>query len=125
MILQALIDQILQRFQHEKRAQVCLWFDEKQEFRRLIPEFKQYLQENEETLFCLLDYSSEEGRGQIGIKHRIFKERSGLSPEERGKKSDLSYMCPSRKSGWKALMKKETITLNSSWSTRWPASCGG
>ena len=53
MIFQALNDQFLQRFQHEKRAQICLWFDEKQEFRRLIPEFKQYLQEKEETPFCL------------------------------------------------------------------------
>jgi hypothetical protein len=37
MILDALIAQFQQRFQHEKRAQVCLWFDEKGEFTRLIP----------------------------------------------------------------------------------------
>ena len=92
MIFQALIDQFLQRFQHEKRAQVCLWFDEKQEFRRLIPEFKQYLQEMEEPPFCLLDYSPEEGRGQIGIKHRIFKERSGLSQQERKNKRFVVYV---------------------------------
>ena len=32
MILQALVDQFKRRFQYEKRAQVCLWFDEKEEF---------------------------------------------------------------------------------------------
>ena len=35
MILEALVNQFVQRFQHEKRAQVCLWFDERQEFERL------------------------------------------------------------------------------------------
>lgn len=92
MILQTLIDQFLQRFQHEKRAQVCLWFDEKQEFRRLIPEFKQYLQEKEDPPFCLLEYNPEEGRGQIEIKHRIFKERSGLSQQERKNKRFVVYV---------------------------------
>ena len=37
MILPALVDQFRQRFQHEKRVQVCLRFDEKSEFARLLP----------------------------------------------------------------------------------------
>lgn len=92
IILQALIDQFLQRFQYEKRAQVCLWFDEKQEFRRLIPAFKQYLEETDGAPFLLLDYDPEEERGQIRIKHRIYRECSGLSPEERKKKRFVIYV---------------------------------
>ena len=37
MILEALVSQLEQRFQHEKRARVCLWFDERGEFARLLP----------------------------------------------------------------------------------------
>ena len=37
MILPALVDQLRQRSQDEKRAQVCLWFDEKAEFLRCCP----------------------------------------------------------------------------------------
>ena len=37
MILEALVSQLEQRFQHEKRARVCLWFDERSEFARLLP----------------------------------------------------------------------------------------
>ena len=33
MILDALVNQFVQRFQHEKRAQVCLWFDERRNSR--------------------------------------------------------------------------------------------
>lgn len=92
MILQVLTDQFQQRFQHEKRAQVCLWFDEKQEFRRLIPGFKQYLEETDCAPFHLLDYDPVEGRGQIWIKHRIYRERSGLSAENRKKKRFVIYV---------------------------------
>ena len=35
MILDALVNQFARRFQHEKRAWVCLWFDERREFARL------------------------------------------------------------------------------------------
>ena len=37
MILEALVSQLEQRFQHEKRARVCLWFDERREFQRILP----------------------------------------------------------------------------------------
>ena len=50
MILQALTTQINQRFQHEKRAQVCLWFDPSQEFARLLPSFAKYLNQMSEVL---------------------------------------------------------------------------
>ena len=44
MILSSLIDQLRQRFQHEKRAQVCLWFDDKQEFARLLLPLRAHLE---------------------------------------------------------------------------------
>ena len=43
MILQALITQIQQRFSHEKRARVCLWFDPQGEFERLLPALASHL----------------------------------------------------------------------------------
>ena len=43
MILEALVSQIEQRFQHEKRARVCLWFDERQEFRRILPSLESHV----------------------------------------------------------------------------------
>ena len=43
MILDALIAQFQQRFQHEKRAQVCLWFDDKGEFTPLLPALREHL----------------------------------------------------------------------------------
>jgi hypothetical protein len=43
MILEALIAQFEQRFQHEKRGQVCLWFDDKGEFAPLLPAFREHL----------------------------------------------------------------------------------
>jgi len=92
MILQALIDQFLQRFQYEKRAQVCLWFDEKREFLRLIPALNQYLAEMGKAPFYLLDYNPENSWGQIWIKHRIYMERAGLSPEERKNKRFVVYI---------------------------------
>ncbi|MCY3818401.1 MAG: PglZ domain-containing protein [Gammaproteobacteria bacterium] len=71
MILPALVDQFGQRFQHEKRARVCLWFDEKGEFQRLLPALRAHLEAMPAPPFELLEYDVERRRGQIWIKHRI------------------------------------------------------
>ncbi len=47
MILDALVNQLNQRFQYEKRARVCLWFDERQEFARLLPAVRSHLAQHE------------------------------------------------------------------------------
>jgi len=41
VILESLITQFQQRFDYEKRAQVCLWFDEKREFIGLLPALRE------------------------------------------------------------------------------------
>ena len=77
MILPALVDQFRQRFQHEKRAQVCLWFDEKAEFLRLLPALRDHLEAMSSSPFEILEYDAERHRGQIWIKHSIH----GTLPE--------------------------------------------
>ena len=71
MLLQALTTQLEQRFQHEKRAQVCLWFDEKREFLPLMPAFDQFLAEHKQPPFSLLVYDAEQSHGQIWLKRCI------------------------------------------------------
>ena len=83
MILPALVDQFRQRFQHEKRAQVCLWFDEKAEFLRLVPALQDHLQAMQAPPFRILQYDAERRHGQIWIKHRIYRTLEALSAEER------------------------------------------
>ena len=43
MILAALVEEFARRFQYEKRARVCLWFDEKREFDAILPKLHEYL----------------------------------------------------------------------------------
>ena len=56
MILEALVAQIEQRFQHEKRARVCLWFDERREFARLVPLLGTHVASRPKPPFVLLAY---------------------------------------------------------------------
>jgi hypothetical protein len=58
MILEVLASQLDQRFQHEKRAQVCLWFDEKREFARLLPTLQSHLAGQKRLPFVLLEYDA-------------------------------------------------------------------
>ena len=82
MILPALVDQFRQRFQHEKRAQVCLWFDEKAEFLRLLPALRDHLEAMQTPPFQVLEYDSERRHGQIWIKHRIHRALDAPPAEE-------------------------------------------
>lgn len=81
MILDTLIAQLKHRFQHEKRARVCLWFDEKQEFYRLVPPLKERLTALSPAPFRLLEYNEEAYHGQIWVKHQIHKDLSSCPPE--------------------------------------------
>lgn len=92
MILEALTTQITQRFQHEKRACVCLWFDEKREFMRVLPGIRNYLAHLGTQPFELLEYDPSEQRGQIWLKHRIHQQLAGLAEPDRKKKRFLVYL---------------------------------
>jgi hypothetical protein len=83
MILESLVTQIEARFQHEKRAAVCLWFDEKEEFRRLLPALEAHLLARKHPPFELLAYDAERRRGQVWLKHRVHERLAGLPASER------------------------------------------
>ena len=83
MLLPALVDQFRQRFQHEKRAQVCLWFDEKAEFLRLLPALRDHLQAMQAPTIRILEYDAERRHGQIWIRHQIHRTLEALPAEER------------------------------------------
>ena len=92
MILDALTSQINQRFQHEKRAQVCLWFDPSREFSRLLPSFERHLDQMSEAAFTLLRYDAKALHGQVWLKHQVYCELSGLNDAERKQKRFLIYL---------------------------------
>ena len=73
MILDVLVNQLVQRFQYEKRAPVCLWFDERREFVRLLPALRKHLAAVSHPPFRLLEYDEEQRRGQIWLKYQIWR----------------------------------------------------
>ena len=83
MIVEALVSQLEQRFQHEKRAQVCLWFDEKQEFARLLPALRAHLTTKKQPHLMLLEYDAPQNRGQVWLKYRVHQLLSETPYEER------------------------------------------
>ena len=62
MLLDALVAQLHHRFQHEKRARVCLWFDEKRDFERLLPPLQERLASMAEPLWEAADALPVAGR---------------------------------------------------------------
>jgi hypothetical protein len=82
MVLEALVGQFVQRFRHEKRAQICLWFDERQEFARMLPALHEHLGQMTAAPFRLLEYDADRGRGQVWLKYQIFRavEEAALEP---------------------------------------------
>ena len=71
MILGALVEEFGRRFQHEKRARVCLWFDEKREFDVVLPKFNARLAAHQPAPFTLLRYEPEVFHGQIWLKGQV------------------------------------------------------
>ncbi len=92
MILQALIDQLNQRFQHEKRAQVCLWFDEKEDFARLLPSLRAHLEAMKSPPFRVLEYDASRCHGQIWLKHQVYRALDVLPREKRRHQRFLLYL---------------------------------
>ncbi|MYG00239.1 hypothetical protein F4212_14065 [Candidatus Poribacteria bacterium] len=92
MILQALVDQFKQRFQHEKRAQVCLWFDEKEEFVRLLPSFRAHLESMRSPPFRVLEYDVGQRHGQIWLKYQVYRTLDALPEDERQRQRFLIYL---------------------------------
>ena len=76
MIPSAFISQIQQRFSHEKRARVCLWFDPASEFSRLLPVFSQHLADIKAPPFLLLAYDRSQKHGQLWLKRQVELSRS-------------------------------------------------
>jgi hypothetical protein len=71
MILAAVIEEFTRRFQYEKRARVCLWFDEKREFDAILPKLQQQLASAQPAPFTLLQYEQQSFHGQIWLKDQI------------------------------------------------------
>jgi PglZ domain len=93
MILESLVSQLEQRFQHEKRAQVCLWFDEKVEFARLLPTLRTHLDQMKRPLFVLLEYDAGATHGQIWLKHLVHQVLSqAANAEERRRLRFVLYV---------------------------------
>lgn len=91
MILEALVAQIVQRFQHEKRANVCLWFDPAREFVRLLPGLRDHLASLATPPFELNEYDEGACRGQVWLKQRVHSELARLPSTDRQQRRFLMY----------------------------------
>ena len=92
MIAGALIKQLNSRFQHEKRAHVCLWFDEKREFNRMLAVFSAHLAQLPKPPFILLAYDPGQNHGQIWLKHRIYAILKPLDKKKRRQQRFVIYL---------------------------------
>ena len=92
MILDALVNQFVQRFQHEKRARVCLWFDERREFYRLMPALREHLAGMTHAPCHLLEYDQGRRQGQIWVKYEIRRALEALDPTERKQMRFVVYV---------------------------------
>jgi hypothetical protein len=92
MIPEVFTAQILQRFQLEKRVNVCLWFDPSREFARLLPSFRRHLDSLAQAPFELLEYDAHANHGQVWLKHQIHAAMAALTPVERTKRRFLLYL---------------------------------
>jgi hypothetical protein len=92
LILDALIAQILQRFQLEKRANVCLWFDPSREFARLLPAFRSHLESLAQVPVQLLEYEACTHHGQVWLKHQVYSVMADVPPAERSEQRFLLYL---------------------------------
>jgi hypothetical protein len=92
MILESLVSQIEQRFLHEKRARVCLWFDEKGEFLRLLPALQAHLASAAVAPFVLLTYDAASCRGQVWLKTQVSRRLAEAEPGARKKLRFVLYV---------------------------------
>ena len=92
MILPALLAQIQQRFSHEKRANVCLWFDPQREFERLLPALAAHLQQMKAAPFRLLAYDVKQKHGQLWLRRQVHLATKGLPPDKAREVRFLVYL---------------------------------
>jgi hypothetical protein len=92
MILDALVHQLNQRFHHEKRARVCLWFDERREFSRLLTALRAHLSAMKQPPFILLEYDETKEQGQIWLKYQIFRKTEDACPRDRKNLRFILYL---------------------------------
>jgi hypothetical protein len=92
MILQALLQQIQQRFSHEKRAKVCLWFDPQGEFERLLPALAKHLEQMKKAPFQLLAYEAKLKHGQLWLRRQVRNALKEVSPENASDVRFLMYL---------------------------------
>jgi len=92
MILEALVSQLEQRFQHEKRARVCLWFDERGEFARVLPLLEAHVASRPKAPFVLLGYDEGQRHGQIWLKHQVHQRLESATAAERASLRFLIYV---------------------------------
>lgn len=92
MILDSLVNQLSQRFQHEKRARVCLWFDERREFARLLPALREHMAAMARPPFQLLEYDEDHRHGQIWLKCQIWKALVAATSAEHKRLRFVTYV---------------------------------
>ena len=92
MILDSLVNQLSQRFQHEKRARVCLWFDERREFARLLPALREHIAAMARPPFQLLEYDENLRHGQIWLKCQIWKALVAATSTEHKRLRFVTYV---------------------------------
>ncbi len=73
MLPASFIAQIQQRFSHEKRARVCLWFDPSGDFVRLLPVFVDHLAGMAHPPFRLIAYDRAQKHGQLWLKRQVWQ----------------------------------------------------
>lgn len=92
MILDALVAHLHQRFQHEKRARVCLWFDEKRDFERLLAPLQERLATMAAPPFDVLAYDEERFHGQVWLKHHIHRRLRDAEPSAQRRLRFVLYL---------------------------------
>ena len=92
MILDALVNQLAYRFRHEKRARVCLWFDERREFARLLIALREHLAAMALPPFRLLEYDEDQRHGQVWLKCQIWRALVAAGPAEHKHLRFVTYL---------------------------------
>jgi hypothetical protein len=92
MVLEALIGQLEQRFQHEKRVSVCLWFDEREEYRRLLPALQAHLAAMHPMPFELLVYDEAARHGQLWLRHQVHLATTAAKASGQAKPKFVFYL---------------------------------
>jgi hypothetical protein len=77
------VNQLEQRFLHEKRARICLWFDERSEFGRLLPLLATHVTSRAKPPFVLLAYDKAQRHGQIWLKYQVHRQIDAANPADR------------------------------------------